>query len=144
VYLLCESIDGYAWILEMSFVERLLIGRGNLFGRMKKLLVRITLYFAFKPCHFDPKNDICTTILIQFSFSYSHYVSIFFLPFFLSLSLYWFWPMRRETNKVVSKGVLKWLLKYHYSSKERKQIPQKYFSIWRVTCWDHLPKPPLR
>ena len=57
------------------------------------------------------RNDVCTTNLVQLSLSYSHYVFILSLPF----SLYCFWLMRRENNKVVSEVVPKWLSKYHYS-----------------------------
>jgi len=70
---------------------------------------------------------------------YNHFDTTFSLILsfcFYSLShpfhLYYFWPMRRENNKVASKVVPKWLLKYHYS----KNIQTKTMCNGvELCCW---------
>jgi len=103
--------------LRVSVNSHVMLGRNSCLPkhlRWKSVLI-VNSTFCSSMLWFK-KNDNCTTTLIQLFHNFlSHIHNMFSFSLFLFLSLYCFWPIRKENNKVVSNVVPKWLLKYHYS-----------------------------
>jgi len=70
---------------------------------------------------FSRGNDIFTTIILQLLNNFFSHIHMTFLFSFSFFSLHCFWPIRREKSKVVTKVVINWTYKYHYSFS--KQLP---------------------